>query len=95
MKMGRQLKATPKPLGEADACPQRKPGPVPGPLGLLTLPTPDGLEEPSLEALEQSRLLHDGQPYTEGQTQRPLPVGDARQDGRQVEPRLCGAAGRA
>ena len=95
MKMGRQLQATPKPLGEADACPLRKPSPVPGSLGLLTLPAPDGFEEPPLEALEQSWLLHDCQPYTEGQTERPLPMGDARQDGRQVEPGLRGAAGGA
>ncbi len=44
MQMRRQLKATPKPLRKADASPESEACPMPGTLGHLALPTPDGLE---------------------------------------------------
>ena len=43
LQMRRQMKSTPKPLREADARPQQESSLVPGPLGLLPLPPPDGL----------------------------------------------------
>lgn len=63
--------------------------------GLRALEPPDGLHQPALEVLEETRVLHEAEAQGHGETQRPLTVGHAREDGFAVEARLQGAAGGA
>lgn len=76
--MRRHLQPTVEVLPEADSTPLELALHAKS-TGLLPLPTPDGLHQPHLEALEQRWRLHHRKTRLVGQAERPLPMRHPRQ----------------
>ncbi len=91
MQVRRDLKAGAEPLGEDDGTSSQRARHAQAP-GLSALPSPHRAHQRHLEALQQHRPLHHQEAQREGKTHRPLAMADMRQQRRDAQARLDGAA---